>query len=307
MYWLALIALPLPFIAWWRARAAVEHTSLTSAWVWGIVALLAWAATVLGSHQSQRWLDYAAYGSVILLFTPFIAVLGARRPRTGAWNWFVVLPLIVVLSWAAVRSVITGELHEGFELPTPILIGCVLVLTMSLGNFFGTWLTLPVMITAASMAVMLRSLYQSASFRSPEVHEAVQFASIGFALAAAVFLRRFSATRSFEYLGRDSSFVERIDATWNDFCALYGTAWTKRVCDRLNQFAESERWPMRFIVLDGVREISADGGNNASHSLIEQRVRWVLKRFVDDEWLDSRLGSTVIRGEGDTCNSLEAT
>ena len=55
------------------------------------------------------------------MLSPLMAVLGARRPSANVWAWFVVLPMLVVLSWPAIIAWGTGQ-QSGFQLETPPLI-----------------------------------------------------------------------------------------------------------------------------------------------------------------------------------------
>ncbi len=282
MYWIALACLPIHLLAWYRARPLVKDTSLTSAWNWAAVALLVWVLSVVSSQHSSGVLDHLGYASAVLLLAPFIAVLGARRPGAAAWNWFVVLPMIVVLLWPAVSSIATGSIHDAFELPTPMALGVVLVMVMGLGNYFGTRFTLPVLVTAAGPAFILRSLTQSDVVRKPDVNSCIWIASVILGIAAIVFLFRLTRPAAST---TTANRVDQLNRMWIDFQERFGVVWSKRVMDRLNQFADRERWPFTFA-LEGIKPTS-------EATLISDpalaRIRWVLRRFVDPAWLNLRV------------------
>lgn len=287
VYWIALACLPLHAFAWYRARALVRGTSLTSAWLWSAVSLCVWCSVVVCSKNSSGILDHLAYTSLVLILAPFVAVLGARRPGTGAWNWFVVLPMIVVLHWPAVSSVLTGSINDAFELPTPTMLGVGLVMVMGLGNYFGTRFTLPVLLGAIGPVFVMRSLVQSDVGRSPDLNQCLWLASVAMAIAAVIFLLRVARTNQ---AARSDNRVEQLRRLWFDFQQLFGVVWSKRVMERLNQFAGRERWPFTFTI----EGIDISGDPEISDAALA-RVRWVLRRFVDPDWLNVRIADPQVQ------------
>src|SRR5439155_7670139 len=91
--------------AWWANR----QTSLFQALNWVLAAWLAWILTVLFSDPSgaARPLDPTRYLALCLTGCAGVAVLGARRPHVGAWN-FVVLGLLAVMLLPLLETVIAG-------------------------------------------------------------------------------------------------------------------------------------------------------------------------------------------------------
>src|SRR5262245_64483956 len=81
----------------WRAWQANNRTSLNYAVLWAAVAWLAWswlfAATWAGQDSAIKTCRYLALS---LTAGASMAVLGARRPGAGAWN-FVLLGLLAVM------------------------------------------------------------------------------------------------------------------------------------------------------------------------------------------------------------------
>lgn len=298
---LLLICFCLQVVAWLRVRTLVRNTSLISAWIWSAVSLVVWLLTVTmsvaGTLQvagTPALLRVLSYSSVVVLLAPFVAILGARRPRTGAWNWFVVLPMLLVLHWPVVTTA-TGSGLTGFELPAPMMMGCVLVLTMGLGNSFGTRFTLPAVLMAAGMLWLLKTITFNTRGDDPEelrivVSDALHVAGACYGLAALVFLIR--NPRGDCSIPTDAAAaIDRLNQMWLDFQNVFGIVWAKRVMDRLNQFSQRERWPLR-LELYGFEAKSEPPENPATEAAMLDRVRWVMRLFVDPEWLDERLGKT---------------
>ncbi|MFK7819348.1 MAG: hypothetical protein AB8G99_11570 [Planctomycetaceae bacterium] len=283
MYWFGLAVIPIQLYALWIARRVVRGTSLTVAWWWAVMAVTVWSITALLAGESSGLLDHVAYSGVICWLTPAIAILGARRPGIGAWSGFVVLPMVVVLHWPAVSQLMGGSIDDAFELPVPMVIGVCLVIVMGLGNFFGTRFTLPAMLLAAGMGLILRTLSQPDTIRSPDVHRVVPIASILLTFAALLFIRR--ARQLLVVDGSDEDVRVRLNVMWADFQELFGIVWAKRAMDRINQFGQREAWPVR-LELTG---FEAKEPNCTISAEAVARIRWVLRRFVDPCWLDARL------------------
>src|SRR5437016_13832974 len=80
----------------WRAWRANRRTSLIQALHWAILSWVAWGLALL---VADRWPAESAkvtcYLALCLTGCAGVAVLGARRPGLGAWN-FVVLALLAI-------------------------------------------------------------------------------------------------------------------------------------------------------------------------------------------------------------------
>ena len=107
----------------------------------------------------------------------------------------------------------------------------------------------------------------------------------------------------------------RFDRLWFDFFDLFGIVWGRRIQDRVNDIANLEQLPAR-LELDGFvwpqastksnlpvardgevsltnqpMSIQQERDRAAVEARIEHILRWLLRRFVDASWIDSRLGS----------------
>ena len=81
-------------------------------------------------------------------------------------------------------------------------------------------------------------------------------------------------------------------ASGYDFRDLFGVVWARRILDRVNNVACQEGWPVR-LHFDGLA--SADDPSKPveltpeQSARIESVLRWLLRRFVDPEWIDERM------------------
>jgi hypothetical protein len=257
---------------------AVRHTSLTNAWAWGVIACVVWivAASIELVWPDMPIVAQAWYFAAVVGLCPGIAVLGSRRPTVRVWNWFVILPLIAVLSWPVVLCWMPrGPARPPTEIPA--MWGIMTVGAMSFGNYLGTRHSL--LCIALGMAVL--SAFFSAI--DPKLSDHVAGRNGGMNLAALLVIVAFLRRR------------KPIDAGWNgawrEFRSLFGLVWSYRLAERVNQQAAREEWPIRlgqygfFNVTDGTPASVAAEEARVNHTL-----KWLLRRFVDDQWIDARVG-----------------
>jgi len=292
------------------ARNRLRKTTLLGAWLWGAVALGIWAVTffvteVLGivspGVADQMWLASAA-----LLVCPFIAVLGARRPGSRVWGLFIVAPLAVVLDLPAVTAWNRDFHPASLRLEVPMLAGYGLVLLMGAGNYLGTRFALPALFAASAMLLVPVSM--SSLHWLPESFPTRATASLllGIAVWIAAIAMRNAARRGgslrpspipmdFGELSRAREGGVRTASPfallWNDFRDLYGIVWARRVLDRVNDAAVHESWPVRLHLHGFAGLDPAHPPSLAPEQLqqIERTLRWLLRRFVDPEWIDERI------------------
>ena len=232
--------------------------------------------------QIQSALQYVA---AVMLLTPFIGILGARRPGANAWPWFVVLPLIVVLQWPSVSQLMAENADTAIEVPTPTLIGFAFVLMMGTGNYFGTVNTGAALCCAVAASLLILPLTEWMNF---ENWWCFPGGCLLLTLASLLLPGRYFQKNAFAAEG-----VCDLPRLWSDFRDIYGIVWAKRVMDRVNQFAEREAWDVRMS-LDGF--IGADDGTlrtSAANRQIEV-LCWVLQRFVDRPFLRRYLPESML-------------
>ena len=281
----------LTFVVWEsiQLRRGVRGTTLTTTASWGIfVAAWWWIAAVLSAFcfvdrpvvQDQLW-----YWTAVVSLVPPIAVLGAKRPGSEAWNFFVLIPLVLVLGWPAL-TVWTAQGPGALRVESPVLIGFVLVLVMGCGNYIATRLAFPALLYALSVVLVLAPCSTVWAFRGVS-SEVTRLAGTG-CLVLAVFW-------SWGLLRQRSTTHNGPDRVWNDFREMFGIVWMKRALDRINEeFAEREQWPAR-LGTDGLEWVAPPTQEQRAHieSRLEYALRWLLRRFVDPEWIDRRLESVV--------------
>ena len=286
------------------ARNRLRKTTLLEAWLWGAVALGAWACTffvteVLGvvseGVADQMWL-----ASAVLMVCPFIAVLGARRPGSRVWSLFIVAPLAVVLDLPAATAW-NRDFHPApLRLEEPMLAGYGLVLLMGAGNYLGTRFALPALLAAVAMLLVPVSMSSLHWFPESFPARAAATLLLGIAVWMAAIASRKAASRVVGLrpspipIGEGRVRVAiAFDRLWNDFRDLYGIVWARRVMDRVNDAAVHEGWPVRLHLQGFAALDSAHPPSPSPNQLqqIERTLRWLLRRFVDPEWIDERLAN----------------
>ncbi len=305
------LAIPsLLLVAWrtYRMTTITRATTATGARVWAIVAIVACLITAVCRLDvvavTPRIGSVLQYLSAVLLLTPLIHMLGARRPGITAWPWFVILPLIIVLQWPAASELMGDTSDAAVKIPSPTVIGFLFVLLMGSGNYFGTACTSSMLCGAAGATLIVLPVTEWAAFSNEWLFP---LGCAMLAIAAALLPRRFFL--------RDNSAVPP-SQLWSDFRDLYGIAWSKRVMDRVNQFAERENWDTR-MTLDGFQPVPAEPagrGESAVDSLLAvhdsqpcpvepaerswQVLCWVLRRFVEPEFVRRYLPHSVNLPDG---------
>jgi hypothetical protein len=284
------------------ARNRLRKTTLLGAWVWAAFALTVWALTFLAT-EVLGWLsdgaaDQAWLASAVLLVCPFVAVLGARRPGSRVWDLFIVAPLAVVLDLPAVTAWNRDFSPAPMHLEIPMLAGYGLVLVMGTGNYLGTRFALPALLAAA--AGLLVPVSTSSLHWLPESFPTRAAATLLLSMAiwtAALAMRknpRTGAPLKPSPIPRGEGSVRApipFDRLWNEFRDLYGIVWARRILDRVNEAALGENWPVRlhlpsFMPTDPSATVSLTADQSRQ---IEQTLRWLLRRFVDPDWIDERL------------------
>ena len=270
-----------------RARAAIRHTTLIHAWNWSLAGVLAWSLAGMISWagaggptaQSRIW-----YAAAVLMVCPLIAVLGAKRPGSRVWTWFVLCPLLIVLGWPLLLPSASGFFQGDFQLETPAVVGYLLVLVMGVGNYLATRFAIPALLLFASLLLLIIPLSTSGTSWFPPVGQSSVWATL--CLAAAGGLSVWISSRGL-------SALQGVDRVWTDYRHWFGIVWAKRIQERVNHTARKEQWPAR-LELDGLVWSSPHLDpdlKRATEAKIEQTLRWLLRRFVDAEWLDVRFGA----------------
>src|SRR6516225_5987748 len=115
-----------PLVSGWRC---LRQTSLSHAYAWTCVAWLVWAAVLaLAPNAVSPVVSAGRYLGLCLIGCAGVAVLGARRPGVGAWN-FVLLGLLAVMLLPLAQGLLLG----GQALDTVRLAAGALLLALGCG------------------------------------------------------------------------------------------------------------------------------------------------------------------------------
>lgn len=301
MYIITGICLVLTFWLAGIAGSRLKGTTLATAATWcrgGLaVAVIAVSLHLSPNETPAGQIDLAWYLASVLMLCPGIAVLGARRPNARVWGLFVLLPLVLVLMWPAVASTRVLKAGVPLELEEPALIGFGLVLIMASGNYLGTRYTLSTMLYAVAMVLLVAPMSATVPDIFPDRELSRMLASLALLSAASIAMLRSCA--------KPPPDVGRFDRLWIDFVDTFGMVWAKRVMDRMNQSAEHEKWTKRLEMHAFVSmNLHATAEETSrTEERIEHTFRWLMKRFTDNYWVDSRLGKPVGETEEDAAGS----
>lgn len=273
-----------------RLTRSVRHTSLTSAAAWSVwfqvTLTVTTIATLCKSRVSPGILDQLWYLTAVSALCPFVAVLGARRGRLLEWSFFIVLPLIVVLEWPAFAQLTRCWHGQRLELETPTLTAYLVVLLMGTGNFFGTRFTWPAIFFAGCwVPVLLSNSSVETAWMRRDPDAIVGSAQLWFWWWA------------FDYaktVNKPSKSWQRLYLEFRDY---FGVVWSTRLTARVNEVAQREKWPW-ILTTDGLAAVSNGGppvDDSATDPRVDQTFRWLLKPFVDPEWIDERLKASTDR------------
>ena len=284
--------------AWWGGRRAVAGTTLLSAWRWGLAAVtasLSAAVAELLVGASRGVADHLWYAACVLWVCPAVAVLGARRPRTAAWSGFVMIPLVLVLEWPVTGVAVVGRisgaslgpLFEDVRLDWPELAGWFLVLVLGTGNYLMTRRGGAVLAAAGGVAALLWPL--TGSIPGGPWTDAVRLAGGGVLAASLWWAGRNTGPPSVP----DPDAGRRLALAWDDFAQTYGSVWAARVEARVNEeLARIEGgggWGPGGVEFAQEETVGGER-REAVYRRAESTLRWLWRRFVDEAWIEARLG-----------------
>jgi hypothetical protein len=308
-------------IVWWlrRGPAALRGTTLVAAWCWAVLAVVAVAAVevALGfqhAHTSPL-AQPIRFAVAVLTLCPAMALLGAKRPQNGPWQ-FVVLTLAAILVLPAAEVWVRGR-GETLQLHTLWSWFLVILILVGLANHLPTRFGFAAVCVAAAQAVLLwRYLPFTGLLNAhppPVIGLMLLLLAVTIAGRTGVAHRTVPET-SGQHVG-DAAELAGWSAVWRAFRDWFGTVWSVRVMERMNASAAMYGWPV-LLGWDGfVPKSDAAVGHaaNSGHAqlppgrssgtageqpsslapeqlaAIEQSLRTLLRRFVSAEWIDRRL------------------
>lgn len=223
------------------------------------------------------------YLAAITVVTPFVALLGAKRPQHIAWQW-IVASLLALLAFQDLRNWSIDVTRPAPHAAWRWLLATLLV--MQLGNYLPTrYAAAAVLAFAGQICVLAGSL----SFVSnvPQWLFAAGIVLLSLAVFSAAFLS-----------GRRRPFTNERQAAWLDFRDLFGVLWALRVCQRVNAVTAGQtpcQLSWRGIATSS--RIAADIPPTDEAIVeaaepLQRALRSVLARFVSPGWLVRRGVST---------------
>jgi hypothetical protein len=262
--WLLLLSAAYPL---GRAWQATRGTTLLHAGNWLLGAWAVWAAALLAAvavrGTAAGSLDYMA---LCLTGCAAVAVLGARRPGVGAWN-FVVLGLLAI----DLLPVAEGWGRPRLDWPRVVFLGGTLAIGVL--NYLPTRIAAGVICVAIGLAVELAVLASPAGDTG------------GLTRLATV-------TRCLLAVGPWAALVQvrvshpgwsEFDRLWLGFRDRFGLVWAQRTREQFNRAAAHAGWPV-LLRWGGLRLLAGTAPLDPEVQVeIVATLRNLLKRFCPED------------------------
>lgn len=255
-------------------------TTLLAPLAWSTFSVASIAAAELAIALCEHvpsWSASARFAAAITTMAPALALLGAKRPQVGPWQ-FIVVTLLVVLAMPSLQWWLldVGQLQEIH--PSRLLLLAVLG-GLGLVNYLPTcyWLS-AVCVTAAQAAALAPHLFRQPAKLPPGAWPLVALILIDLALLLAFLVRR-----------ADRIAFGPVDRAWIDFRNAYGLLWAVRVANRVNATAVLQRSCLRLawsgLVHSDYPSMVAHTAKAVEEQAISRTLRSLLRRFVSRQWL----------------------
>lgn len=260
-------------------------TTLKQALSWSFIAtsfaILAMFISLKPFAVPPEWIERTWFLVFVLATVPGISVLGARKPNNIAWNWFILVPLCLVLSLPSFDG--TGLMKQ-IDLEWPRFIGHAFVLLMGVGNYFGTRHSLGAIFYFIAVAGLGLTFTPAVSlFATVEPNTLRMLTSLF--LIPLMWSCRASAPLTIS--------ERTTENLWHEFRDLFGIVWAKRVMERVNHSASEEKWLIR-LQLDRVVTLDSTSDSMSlenSRKRLREILFWQFKRFYDEEWIASNFAN----------------
>jgi hypothetical protein len=241
-----------------RALRANRATTLRQPLIWALLAWAAWTANawfyVLRPDRDAPFLPYLA---LCLTGCAGVAVLGARRPGVGAWN-FVVVGLLAVLLLPVLNGLGEPRVEGAHWLFLSVTLAVPIV------NYLPTRLGLSAVLVAVGCGCEMAVLVGA------ELPGLQSVAMILLALSpwvsAILFARK--------------SFGSEFDRLWLAYRDRFGFVWGQRMREQFNRAAHHAGWPVE-LRWGGLHTTDTDDAPEPASLLTTLRA--ILKRFGPEE------------------------
>jgi hypothetical protein len=248
----------------WRAWWANRQTTLLQSLHWSLAAWIAWAVHHAWPRETGPGeLDAPRYVALCLSGCACIAVLGARRPQVGVWN-FVVLGLLAVMVLPLVERLLPGA----GSLDTMRVLFLAATVGVGVLNY------LPTCFAGAALLLAL-----GCSGELMLLSDAAWDDSLGFVSGACLALVPWAAWTGW---ARQRSAVAEFDALWLDFRNRYGLVWGQRLREQFNIAAVHAGWPVQLYWQGLVRLSTPMPLDSEVQNDIVSALKALLKRFRVD-------------------------
>lgn len=264
-----------------RAHARLSGTTAVAsvrwamfAWFW--LTLLPWledlAAVAPASGRQVDWTFLAGCASLC----PGMAILGARRPQQFAWQWIVgslwlvlILPVLEQLLFGIGGALEVGPARSWF---------LAILVVIGTGNYLPTRHAVAALAAGLGQACLL--LEHLPGWSRLDVSNQASWGSLLLLVAMCIAARP----------QREAASIDPLNRVWRDFRDLYGAAWALRVAERIQSAASQFQWR---VSLDwwGFTAAVSEGDTERMVPSAEQArgvLHSILRRFVDEEWLEHR-------------------
>jgi hypothetical protein len=259
-------------------RPRIAATTLVGPWVWCLVSLAA-----LGSVEAAFTLEMVddalavplRFAAAVGVFSPWMSLLGAKRPQDTAWH-FIVASLWGIQAMPAAEALWLrpGQPMAIIDFRYYLLLGLV---ALSLLVYLPTRFWLSAFIAAVGQFLLASSFQPWASQR------ATAYGIVCLCVAAYVAL--ITARRRHQASG--------FDRLWLDFRDRFGALWAARVLERINAEAAQRRAPLRLGwsgFYDSATGQPLDEIPPQLRPELRQSFVNLLRRFVSAESIDATLG-----------------
>ncbi len=254
----------------WRAFQYHRQSTLLHSVFWALAALLAWMAAVgIEAMRTEPASGLQGYLALSLTGCASLAVLGARRPGAGAWN-FVILGLLAVMLFLWLE----GRLAED-DLILHRVRTVFLASTVAIGvlNYLPTRLAPAAMLLALGCAGELLMILGSESL-------AAAFAPARYLSQLMVALAPWAAYARMHWQSLPPS---EFDQVWLRFRNSFGLVWAQRLREQFNQSAKHTNWPV-VLRWQGLRVIPGAAPPSKEDRLVMlANLRALMKRFEAPE------------------------
>jgi hypothetical protein len=250
-----------------RAWQANRRTSLFQAVHWADAAWVAWGLTVGGEalEFTPGAIKILRYIALCLTGAAGVAVLGARRPGVGPWN-FVLLGFLAVMLLPPAEGLLA---HGAWHLEGPRTLFLAAMLVVIVLNYLPTRLGPAALLLGAGAALHLSLLGGSEELRET----LATYTPIANLLLAIV------PWAALERIASRPTPPSEFDRIWLVFRDRFGLVWSQRLREQFNNAANHAGWPV-ILRWQGLRIIpgSAPPSDEAAQAMLDA-LNALMKRF----------------------------